>query len=130
MVTRERQAEYREKWRTSHPGEREAYDKKWYAANRDRRMAQVRTNYLKREFGWTEEDYEAMLASQGGVCAICREPEKIRVSGGRPRRLAIDHEHGPGGRVRGLLCYRCNTVLGQYELRREAFDNYLSETFR
>lgn len=45
-----------------------------------------------------------MLASQGGVCAIC---------GGPPTRpsFAIDHAHETGA-VRGLLCDRCNVMLG------------------
>ena len=55
----------------------------------------------------TEDDYEAMLVRQGGVCAICK---------GKPtgERLAIDHVHGTK-RVRGLLCGSCNRGLGLFK---------------
>lgn len=63
----------------------------------------------------TRFDYEALLASQGGACAICQ---------GLPgdKKLCVDHDHsccpGPrtcGGCVRGLLCVRCNVGLGKLE---------------
>lgn len=49
------------------------------------------------------EEYARLVAERGEVCAIC---------GGKPktRRLHIDHDHKTG-RVRGLLCYRCNRFL-------------------
>ncbi len=54
-----------------------------------------------------------MEAAQGGVCAICGLPE-TRVVKGKLNRLAVDHDHTTG-RVRGLLCFRCNTCLGRFE---------------
>jgi hypothetical protein len=57
------------------------------------------------ERGVTLEQFEAMMLAQGGVCAICREPPQMR-------RLDVDHEHETG-RVRGLLCRRCNTAIGK-----------------
>lgn len=53
-----------------------------------------------------------MLIAHNGRCAICKEKEtkKSRWSN-EVRRLAIDHCHKTG-KVRGLLCGRCNTVLG------------------
>lgn len=64
----------------------------------------------RREFDITLEEYEAMLAEQGGRCFICRKkPAK--------RRLAVDHDHNIEHRgirqsVRGLLCRNCNEYLG------------------
>ena len=60
---------------------------------------------IKHSFGIEAEEYYAMLADQGGVCAICgRAPRK--------QRLAVDHNHKTG-EIRGLLCMRCNhKVLG------------------
>ena len=59
-------------------------------------------------------EYNELLGSQGGRCAICgKVPEEGE------RALAVDHDHNccPGKEscgqcVRGLLCYRCNVLLG------------------
>lgn len=65
---------------------------------------------LKRKFGITPEDYTAMHAAQGGVCAICEQPETALMRG-RVMSLAIDHDHVTG-KVRGLLCGNCNRAIG------------------
>lgn len=56
--------------------------------------------------GITMERYEAMLADQGGLCAICKGAPF-----GKGERLHIDHDH-KSGKVRALLCGNCNTALG------------------
>jgi len=66
---------------------------------------------LKTRYGITPEQYDAMLVTQGGVCAICGRPE-TSVCGGKVRSLAVDHDHRTG-KVRALLCGDCNTVLGR-----------------
>lgn len=53
--------------------------------------------------GVSDEQYARLLAAQGGHCALCP-------NGPKTRRLHVDHEHFTG-RVRGLLCHRCNRVL-------------------
>lgn len=55
------------------------------------------------ELGLSLEEYDALLAAQGGGCAICGNPPKTR-------RLDVDHDHRTG-KVRGLLCHRCNRAL-------------------
>lgn len=63
---------------------------------------------LKVKFSY--EDYLAMLERQGGVCAICHQPETEK----RQRCLNVDHDHVTG-KVRGLLCSNCNHALGQFD---------------
>lgn len=54
----------------------------------------------------SDDEYEALLVAQGGHCAICPSTPKTR-------RLHTDRDHTTG-KVRGLLCYRCNAVLREY----------------
>lgn len=65
----------------------------------------ARRHLLKKKYGLTLEAFDAMVAAQKGRCAICREEPQ----GGKP--LHIDHCHA-SGRVRSLLCSRCNTAIG------------------
>jgi len=67
---------------------------------------------LKRYYGMDHSDYMAMFLRQEGKCAICREPEKEKDRHGNIRVLAVDHCHD-SGKVRELLCYACNSMLGQ-----------------
>jgi len=71
-----------------------------------RRVANLKT------FGLTIQDYEQMLIQQNGQCAICGV---TKCQSGR--RFAIDHCHFTG-RIRGLLCLRCNQAIGKLN------DNY------
>jgi hypothetical protein len=73
-----------------------------------------RKSYLKRTYGMTLEDYERMFEAQAGVCAICSEarPEE--------RTLHVDHDHETG-MIRGLLCFRCNNALGDFDEEYELF---------
>lgn len=56
-------------------------------------------------YGVSEDEYLARLDQQSGTCAICRE---VCSTG---KNLAVDHDHSTGA-VRGLLCARCNTGIG------------------
>lgn len=67
----------------------------------------------RRRYGLTREDYERMLAAQGGVCCVCRRPERTR-SDGSTRPLSVDHDHATN-RVRGLVCNSCNRLIGLFE---------------
>lgn len=58
---------------------------------------------IVKTYGLSADEYDAMLAAQGGRCAICRARPKSK-------RLAVDHDHRTG-EVRGLLCSRCNHDL-------------------
>lgn len=65
------------------------------------------TNFrLQQRYGIDLDEYERLLASQDGGCAICGE---AYCQDGR--KLHVDHDHSTG-EVRGLLCHRCNTAIG------------------
>jgi len=61
---------------------------------------------LKRIFGITPEQWTEMFGDQNGCCAICGRPQMDF-----KKRFHVDHDHETG-KVRGLLCYRCNSMLG------------------
>lgn len=68
----------------------------------------LRSARLQKAYGITVDDFDRMLAEQGGRCAICRRTKEE--AGGRGEHLHVDHDHETG-RVRGLLCHACNTRL-------------------
>lgn len=72
----------------------------------------------KNKFGITLNDYNVMFKKQKGVCAICKQPETVK-----NYFLAVDHCHKTG-KVRGLLCLRCNRGIGllkdDYEILKSA----------
>lgn len=71
----------------------------------------TRTDYLKKRYGIDKGDYAAMLERQGGACAICRRVEVPSMTGlHKAGILSVDHCH-ESGRIRGLLCRRCNAGL-------------------
>lgn len=61
--------------------------------------------HVEHEYGLTGPAYELILKSQNGVCKICNQPHEMG------RRLEVDHCHKTGI-IRGLLCGRCNKLLG------------------
>ena len=70
-----------------------------------------RKRNLLLKYGLTIEEYAALLEKQGGVCAICRNTEDYMI-GETLASLAVDHCHATGV-IRGLLCTRCNQMLGK-----------------
>lgn len=96
-----------------------AANKAWRRANPDKKRQQKKSPralaWAVGQYGLTVDQYEAMVAAQGGACAICGGPP----SDGK--RWHIDHDHSccPKGRscgqcVRGLLCAHCNWGLGWF----------------
>ena len=85
------------KWNESEKG-KESH-KKHREANREKLCLRSRlANY-----GLTYKKYVEMFDRQGGACAIC----KMEL----PKKFCIDHSHESGA-VRGILCYRCNILIG------------------
>ncbi len=83
---------------------------------------------LKCKYYITELQYELMLKSQKGVCKICSKPETTKRSG-VIQFLTVDHDHKTH-KIRGLLCRKCNLLLGQIEKlpnKVQAITDYLKE---
>lgn len=72
---------------------------------KERHAANGRKWSLKSKYSMTIADRDALLVKQGGKCAICRSD---KFNGPGP---CIDHDHATG-KVRGILCFNCNFVLG------------------
>ena len=98
---------------------RNVADPEAYRARRAAEFGRNRETYrrhnLKKKFGITLEQYNEMLAAQGGVCAICGEPEsQVFKKTGRLYDMPVDHDHSTGN-VRSLLCNNCNHGLGHFK---------------
>ena len=94
------------RWQQENP-ERHRANQQRYRAD-GRKAAKDRASYLKRTFGITVQQYDEMLAAQGGVCFLCRRPPTAWIS------LHVDHDHESGA-IRKLLCFRCNNALGDLD---------------
>ncbi len=82
----------------------------YYRANKERTNETRRERDLRNKYGISSEDYARMLFRQDFRCACC----KTSKPGGHGERFSVDHDHATG-KVRALLCFRCNTVLGHIE---------------
>jgi hypothetical protein len=128
--TKEERAAYDKVYRTTHRKERVAYIKVYNAAHRGKisayqklyrvthreKLAPYHKNYrdahkeemaawrLLHKYGLSKPDFDVLLNSQGGVCAICKKADWNR------RGPYVDHDHATG-KVRGILCNKCNTAL-------------------
>ena len=80
--------------------------KKYY--NKPENKKAMKDSYLKRTYGISLKDYNQKLIEQKHCCYICGIDE-LSVKNG----LAVDHNHETGD-IRGLLCVKCNTGLGQF----------------
>jgi len=124
-VTPEKRREYNRRYRAAHKEEIVAKRREYVAEHKDEVRAwqkayksEHRKELLAKQkayrdshkdqryvskYGLTFGDVERLVAFQGGRCAIC----------GEKARLVVDHCH-TSGRVRGLLCRRCNVALGGF----------------
>jgi hypothetical protein len=97
-------AAYSRRWRERHPERHHERQRKQLA--RPERPSAMRKAHLRRAYGLSLEDYEQLVASHEGRCAICKHSEV--------GNLPVDHDHKTG-RIRGLLCQRCNRAIGMFK---------------
>ena len=66
-----------------------------------------RQSSWERRYGITPDQFQSMWDAQKGLCLVCSDPLRMDRSG-----HAVDHDHATG-RVRSILCSRCNCAVGQ-----------------
>ena len=73
-------------------------------AIKERAREETRKKRYVKAYKMTVVEYDQLVIIQASACAICRRPPT-------GKSLFIDHDHR-SGRVRGLVCHRCNIMLG------------------
>jgi hypothetical protein len=86
--------------------QRNARLREWRRNNPQAAKAKDLRARLVRKYGLTPDEVASMRESQDARCLLCDAPD---------RELVVDHCHDTG-RVRGLLCRSCNTIVGQVEM--------------
>lgn len=80
--------------------------RRWAERNPEKVRAKARKLQLKKKYGLSLEDYRRMVAARGGLCDCCGKEPRGK------RGLFVDHDHVTE-KVRGLLCYHCNSGIGR-----------------
>lgn len=75
----------------------------------ENQVGRYRSENMKKLYGLSIPDYNAILISQGGKCAICKSTNP----NGRGSNFHVDHDHSTG-KIRALLCVNCNTAIGLF----------------
>lgn len=102
------------------------YTNDWVKENPNRRKDIHLKSLLNKKYKIQREFYDDLLEKQGGKCSICGATNTVCK---RYSRLVVDHNHKTG-RIRGLLCMKCNTLLGNAQDSIETLKNaikYLQE---
>ena len=93
---------------------------RWASKSKDERTRVSRIQMLKK-YGLTQDQYDEILAAQGGVCAICKSPETHKYRG-VVIQMPVDHDHACcdtnkktcGECRRGIICHDCNAGIGYF----------------
>lgn len=115
LKNREKLLEEMRRYRVENFEKISANKKSYYAKNKQK----VKEKYFLDTYSIDLSTREQMSISQNGKCAICNVDEKSL-----KRNLCIDHCH-KSGKVRGLLCDRCNAGLGYFEDNIETFNKII-----
>lgn len=93
-------------WHKKHREESTRATTSW-RRNNPEKVKKQRLSFQLKKYGLTIDQYEKMLLLQNNKCKIC----KTSKPGGRMTRFAVDHDKITG-KVRGLLCDKCNLGIG------------------
>lgn len=129
MKTREEVNAYAREWRAKNKDKINAQARARNAANSEKNKEKSkkymakwiannplanRNKHYKKRYGITVEQYEKMAKAQNYRCAICNKAESKKRKDGTTMILCVDHNHTTG-KVRSLLCNKCNIFLGHLE---------------
>ena len=96
------------RWRKKFPEKYEAQIENARKARMNGEVQEIEyTRNLRNKYGLSVEDYAMLFESCGGKCAICGTTQF------GTKRPHVDHDHETG-KVRGLLCSRCNLGIGYF----------------
>jgi hypothetical protein len=85
----------------------------WRKKNPERNRQIKMPSHLKARYGITLEEYDSIMANASGTCDICGLETNRTKKGSQ-----LDHCHRTG-KIRGVLCAKCNTALGLFDDNRE-----------
>ena len=103
----EYQKEYNKEYRKKNVEKLSANNKKWREENKEQDALVMLKARLKRKYNLSIDEYKTLIESQNNSCKVCGTHAKNNLKG----KLYIDHCHTTG-KVRGLLCMKCNSALG------------------
>lgn len=96
-------------WRAANPEKARELQRLYLLNNPEKRRQSEERSRLKRKYGLSPEQLAELIRSQRGRCLICNTPFNEQI---RKLQSCVDHDHRPGGKVRGILCRSCNVGLG------------------
>lgn len=111
-----------QEWRERNLDKVRARKKELYLQREDFYKEYERNRQYQKMYGINIADYDRMLLEQGGVCKMCGADK----AGPKRFYFCVDHCHATG-RVRALLCTRCNVAVGFYEKHAEKIMKYLQD---
>jgi len=120
QVQKQKANERNRRWKEKNRDKVLEYKRTHYKNNKEKYLTIERDRQYKVRYGISIEDYNRMLEEQSGKCKICSSEK----GGNKNQCFAVDHCHTTG-RVRGLLCIKCNARLGWFELNLKEVINYL-----
>lgn len=90
----------------------QCYNKIGWAKRKNKR----REEYFQQMFGISATEADRIKASNP-LCYVCGKSGTVKNHPKQPAELHLDHDHKTG-KVRGVLCFKCNTFVGFLENRR------------
>lgn len=100
------QSDNKKAWYWEHGGRERQLEKYWKEGGREKGIEKHRMD----RYGISTKDFNEKIQEQDGKCAIC----DIALLTLPERSIHIDHDHETG-KVGGILCNKCNMILGHIE---------------